>query len=96
MVDGTVSVSLDPPCSLSESDPRSRGTSVDEGAVVGKFKERARSEGVIPDEEALASLDFPFECALFRFVLYPLSERDRELSVAADGVLVGNSTSLGS
>ena len=66
MVDGKVSVSPDPSCSPSDS--RSRGTSVDEGTVVGKTKERARSEGVIPDEETPVSFDFPFVGAVCRFV----------------------------
>ena len=70
MVDGTVSVSPDPSFSPSESDPRSCGTSYDKGAVVGKIKERARSEGVIPNEEAPVSVDFILEGALFRvFIL---------------------------
>ena len=58
MVEGNVSVSPDPSFSPSESDSRSRGTSVDEGVVVGRTKERARSEGVIPDEDAPVSADF--------------------------------------
>ena len=95
MVDGKVSVALDPPFSHSESDSRSRGTSVHEGAVVGKMNERARSEGVIPDEEALVSLDLPLVGALFRFFFCPLSERYRVLSVAADGHLLGSPTLLG-
>ena len=85
MVEGNVSFSPDPSFSPSESDSRSRGTSVDEGTVVGKTKERARSDGVIPVEEALVSPNFLFVCVLFRFVFCPLSERRRELSVAADG-----------
>ena len=87
-----VSVSPDPSASSSDSGPRSRGTAV-EGAVVGRIKERARSEGDMPEEEAPV---FPFGGALLRFFLCPLSERERELSVADDCGRVGNSTSLGS
>ena len=46
-------MSPDPAFSLSESDSRSRGTSVLERSVVGRTREGARAKGVNPEEEAL-------------------------------------------
>ena len=80
IVEVTVSVSPDSSTAPSESSPRSRGTYV-EGAVVGNNKEQDRSEGVMFEEEAPV---FPLGGALLRCVFCPLSERDRELSVAAE------------